>query len=582
MNKRAAEKRIYHAIENLDTELLYDARAYRAPKIRPYLRYAVAAVIVLMLLSSALIIFALNTVKATLTLDTNYGVTLELNGNHRVVKATSAASLYQRPAEVCRGLDVDQAIAKLTGSMGERGGLDEHNNTLLFGVADDEGIADELIDGFDTSSYCVIRVAIDDSDTVRKLAKKRRITAGKAALLQSINNAENGINENLLFRLSANDIVLLMQSKQIAADDFTVSGTPGDGGYLSAEKAKKIALAAAGVAPDSIECALESDGFKLIYIVCLYQGDKGAAVILDAADGEISRIIRGAATELHKAVDKLREEYGAVSENTPSHQTTPNDTPITIDYDDPPTDSSATNAGQTTENTSPAIDRSEPPTEKPSPATVTPTEKSVLPTESPETDTPTDADELPIVPQESEPQPIETLPPAPEDDAYLTARGIWAPDVQPSDVALGGDLVSEAYHEDPNAASHNPSVVLITNRAQLTKYLESSDTVLDQFYRNRYMSDGWFDDHALIYATNTEYYKLTSCNNWFAFTRGSDMLYVAFEDNRERIDRWDGNLYEIPNSVTYGIEIDANLSKIKNMRIMKLRWSDAKNLIWLH
>ena len=114
MNKRTAAKRVYHAIENIDAELLYDARAYRAPKIKPYLRYAVAAVIVLMLLSTALIISAANTVKTYLTLDTNYGVTLELNGDNRVVKATPAASLYQQPAEACRKLNVGQAIAQLT------------------------------------------------------------------------------------------------------------------------------------------------------------------------------------------------------------------------------------------------------------------------------------------------------------------------------------------------------------------------------------------------------------------------------------------------------------------------------------
>lgn len=579
MNKRTAAKRVYHAIENIDAELLYDARAYRAPKIKPYLRYAVAAVIVLMLLSTALIISAANTVKTYLTLDTNYGVTLELNGDNRVVKATSAASLYQQPAEACRKLNVGQAIAQLTDAMGERGGLDNHTNTLLFGVPEDTEIADGLIDAYDPQNYCVIRVAIDDSNSVQKLAEKRRVTMGKATLLQSVNNAENGVNENLLFRLSANDIALLLQSKQITADDFNVSGTPADGGYLGTKKAEKIALAAAGLSPESVECALESDGFKLIYVVYLYQGDKGAAVVLNAGDGEISRIIRGAATKLHKAIEKLREEYGTASENTPPQQITP----ITVDHDNPPTDSPATIAGQGTENTSPVINQPEPSTDKPLPTTVTPTDKSAVPTESPKIDTPTDADELPIVSQATEPlPPDETLPPPPEDDAYLIARGIWAADVQPTDIALGGNMVSEAYREDPNAASHNPTVVLITNRAQLTKYLESSDTVLDQFYRNRYMNDGWFDDHALIYATNTEYYKNTFCNNWFAFTRSGEMLYVAFEDNRERIERYDGDLYEIPNSVTYGIEINANLSKIKNVRIMKLQWSDAKNLIWLH
>lgn len=40
MNKRESAKRIYTALESIDTELLYDARAYHAPKMKPYLRYA--------------------------------------------------------------------------------------------------------------------------------------------------------------------------------------------------------------------------------------------------------------------------------------------------------------------------------------------------------------------------------------------------------------------------------------------------------------------------------------------------------------------------------------------------------------
>ena len=66
MNKKQQAKRIYQAIEKIDPEWLYDARAYRAPKITPYIRYIAAAAVVLVILSSILIIKAANTVKSSL------------------------------------------------------------------------------------------------------------------------------------------------------------------------------------------------------------------------------------------------------------------------------------------------------------------------------------------------------------------------------------------------------------------------------------------------------------------------------------------------------------------------------------
>ncbi len=583
MNKRESAKRIYTALESIDTELLYDARAYHTPRIKSYLRYAVAAVIALALLTSALILISAKTVTDYVTIDTNYGATLELNRDRRIVKAKAASSMYHHTAQACTNLKYQEAAAQLIDKMGERGGLSKTANTILIGAPDNSAnVADELLESLDATEYCVMRVDIEDESAAEKLANKRHITKGKAALLLDLNNEKNNIDENRLFRLGANDIALLLQSKRITSDAITVSGTPLDGGYLSKEAVIQIAQKAAKLTPDKIVCELDSDGFKLIYNVMLYAGDKGAAYIIGAATGEIQWEFHGAANALRGELNKTHEQYGTASENTPPYQTTPNpvisNPDTTIISADAPTQIPATGFVAPTEK-QPA--RS---TEKSEPTTADPTTAPIAaPTEPSKIDAPSDADELPLIPVGTEaPLSPEALLPAPEDDAYLTAKGIWVADVRPDDIALGGNMVSEMYREDPNSASHNPTVVLITNRAQLTKYIENSDVDLDQFYRNRYMSDGWFDDHALIYATNTEYYKNALCNNWFAFTRSGDMLYVAYEDNRERIDYPDSRLYEIPNSVTYGIEIDANLSRIKNMRIMKLQWSDAKNLIWLH
>lgn len=439
MSKKLYAKRMFHAIENIDAEWLYDARAYRAPKIKPYLRYAAAAVIVLAVLSAALFLSAENAVQSFLTVDTNYGVTLELNADHRVVNTAASATLYDMPAKACRGQEAEDALSRLLGTMRERGGLNENANTILFGVPQSaDRIADEWIGAVQTKNACIVRVTIKDQNAAQKLAKKRRITVGKAAYLLLLNGESKEMNESLLFRLSANDIALLAESKGITADGISVSGSPASGGCLSEKAVRKIALNASGISPRSIECALDSDGFRLIYTVLLYEGDKGVAYVIDAASGEIRREIRGAATTLQEKIDKVREEYVRESDNTPADRTAPvmtpaggddqGATPSTEHISDPAAADSPATASERNDNTqtdAPSVipeateqifAADEP---APGPETIVPTEKPTAPQQPSEkpaapTDKPTEAVVIP-----TEPGMIEA--PAPQ-RSYITAK----------------------------------------------------------------------------------------------------------------------------------------------------------------
>ena len=562
MNKKRCAKEVYRALADIDPELLYDARAYRAPKIRPYLRYAVAAAIILVAISAALILSAASTVKSYLTVDTNYGVMLELNADNRIVKATSTAAMYMKTAEKCRGTDADSAVGLLLDSMSKHGGLTENANTVLFGATDHSAdLADRLVEALDTEGYCVMQVAVSDDDALQKLMKKRRITAGKAALLSKVSKAEGGLSESLLFRLSANDIALLMTKRGLQPEGVAVRGKPCDKILLPVETIKRIALTASESTPKKIVCELDSDGFRLIYTVLLYEGDQGVAYFIDAVTGEIQKEIRGKATTLQQQVERAREEYGAISENTPPEQNTPVEdvSPTQI----PSTVLPASETAATQLNTTPATAS----TDKPS-VTEQPTEGA---TEAPSA---------------SVPEETASDPPAPENDNFLTARSFHDTDLEDMETVLDGDCVHESYREDPDYADHNPRVVLIANRAQLMKYYEVyPDQVPDEYYLNRYMSDGWFDDHALIFATNTEFYVNTPQNHWYAFIKRGGILcvgcYNTKEDFERSVDSKYAAKYEIPNSVTYGIEISKNLSEIKTIWIMELEWADTKNLIWL-
>lgn len=583
MNKRESAKRIYTAIEKIDTDLLYDARAYHAPKMKPYLRYAVAAVIALAFLTSALILISTKTVTDYVTIDTNYGATLELNRDRRIVKAKAASSMYHHTAQACTNLKYQEAAAQLIDKMSERGGLSKIANTILIGAPDNSAnVADELLESLDATEYCVMRVDIEDETAAEKLAKKRDITKGKAALLLDINSEKNSLDENRLFRLSANDIALLLQSKRITSDAFTVSGTPLDGGYLSKEAVIQIAQKAAKLTPDKIVCELDSDGFKLIYNVMLYAGDKGAAYIIGAATGEIQWDFHGAANALRGELNKTHEQYGTASENTPPYQTTPNpvisNPDTTIISAATPTQIPATGFVAPTEK-QPA--RS---TEKSEPTTADPTTAPIAaPTEPSKKDAPTEADELPFVPLPPEPQTTPAVQPdAPSDDSYMTAHGIHDNSIQAHDTPIDGDWVFTAHRVVTDYYERNPYAILITNREQLLRYWEDyPDMKANSFYQNRYLSDGWFDDHALLYATNTEYYDLTYHIHWYAVRNNSGLLFVAWYDSREQYDLSLEKPFDIPNSVTCGIELNANLSNIKTMWLTKLTWKDTRSLIWL-
>ena len=539
MNKKLYAKRVYHAIENIDAELLYDARAYRAPKIKPYLRYIAAAVIVLAVISTALILTARNAVKSTITIDTNYGVTLQLNADRQVVRAT-AASLYEQPAETCRRLDAKEAISELTDIMRERGGLNENANTLLFGCSDDQnGLADELIEAYGTGDYCVMRVNIDNDESIKKLADKRHITLGKAALLTMLNDAPNGVRESLLFRLSANDIALITEYNGITCGSITISGTPCDGSYLSAEEVKRIALETSGIKPDSIDCTLDSDGFKLIYTVLLFEKAKGTAYMMNAATGEILRVIHADANALRQEVEQAREEFAAASVNTPPEQTAQNQTPTptTAAYVLNPTESTALPASEKSVPTSAALFGTEPyavptPTEKTSP--------SVPPTTAPSTEAT-----------------------APRHD-YLTAKQ-WDELPPLDDIRI---VTAALCGSSPLSANDRYGSCLMKSAQAAAQYMadEPSRTKGMDYETSDY------NNYSLAAVETRERYSNENLNTVIFFIRG-DTLYVGVFEHTVNTPLQKGR-----RDVRYDYMIrKEELSGVKQLRMVQLSYDDVFN-----
>lgn len=553
MNKKQYAKKIYNAFGNIDAELLYDAGAYRAPRIKPYLRYIAAAVIVIISLSAALILSAANAVKSYITVDSDYGVMLELNADQRVVKAAASATKYDTAAENCRKLDVTPAVQSIIETMSERGGLGASSNTVLIGVTDDSApVGEALTESLKSDEYCLICVRIGDEAAAQKLAKKRRITVGKAAFLLYLTEESKDMKENRLFRLSVNDIALLAESKRITAEKIVVSGTPKNG-YMTEAQARRIALDASDITPGRVEVVLDTDGFRLIYTVFLYEGNKGAAYFINASTGEVQRVVQGAATSLQNAVERVREEYGTVSENTPPTKTTPISDPVTAESGTTAPTVSAASAQQPTAANS---------TEQPSATVSTTTPPTASPTELEVTEAPTSP----------EPQPADTH--------YLSTSMF---NLTPIDIVsyqkIEGRCWSDTHIENELYSQTDPSAVLIRSRDQLLRFwsdhpelqLNSQLQMITRIIED----DGYFDSHALLYATSTEYYEGNYYNFWFASKKG-DILYVGLFDTRgidSIID--EDKQYAIPNSVTHEIELDDGLSEITKIEIVDLTYEQA-------
>ena len=532
MNKKRYAKKLYTAMEHIDPELLYDACHYRAPKICPYLRYAVAAVLLIAVISTAAILDRLNTAVSYFTVDTNYGVTLDLNADSRVVKATSAASVYDSAAKTCRRSSADVAVGRLMKTMGERGGVSDTANTVLLGyTSESAAVVDRLADSMDTSKLCVITADIGDEETVQKLARKRHITAGKAAYILRLTKDEKRLSEKRLFRLSVNDIARLAESEKVAPEGITTVGTPLRSAYLSESSIIRRITADSKINADRIECLLDTDGFKLIYTVLLFEGDRGLAYIVTADSGEVLRTFHGAADSVREQLDKVYEEFGTISDKTPV-------------YYDAPAAVTATNVPDDNENT--AL-----------------TDSTIIP----ETSTPT----APTPPEKAAVSPTEPSPTQSSTDlsasqrTYLTASG-WDAVPPLSDIRIAESKVAQGWFD----VDQQPyQACLIRNSRELQSYIDDYPSEATAM-KNYFYED--FDDVALALVNAEDKYSSMYLNAVYFFRKG-DVLYAGVF---ERTGQFTAKLLETPRHVQQQLVVkQKDIDGVREIRTVRLSYDDV-------
>ena len=267
-----------------------------------------------------------STVASIVSLDVNPSIELRVNKNEKVISATPMNDDAQTILEgmELKGTQVDVAMSAIIGSLLQHGYVDELANSILITVEDEdaqrgEKLRQELAAQADAAltnaqvSGAILAQTLQHSDQLSQKAEEYGISAGKAALIQSIVEGSNNTKTfEELVGLSINELNLLYSAQQ--APDTTgqesgtaagsadtsanapvssaiqTSGAASQSAYIGMEAAKAAALEHAGLSADGVtflEAEYDWDDGRMVYEVEFRAGGAKYEYEIDAADGRV-------------------------------------------------------------------------------------------------------------------------------------------------------------------------------------------------------------------------------------------------------------------------------------------------------
>lgn len=302
---------IFSAIESIDSELLYDARAHRAPKIYWIRRTAVAAAVVITLLLSILIYANFVMPVSTVSIESNACVTLSINARGNVLSAVSD----HREFSLVEGKSADDAVGIVVSQMIEKGELSDIENTLLIGAdpprqTDVENIVQNVFNSYHFTG-CIVSVAMEKDAFQKEIRSPAR-----AALIEILTKSSDSFTYDSLTDLSVNDLHLLIKETHITDERLRTSAEPSQKKYIGREAACQNAVKISALSPvDAVEAQLCVYHRRLAYLVTLRSGENAEVYFISATDGVNEHTIRTTAAQAPRlAQDAVR------SSNTPSQE----------------------------------------------------------------------------------------------------------------------------------------------------------------------------------------------------------------------------------------------------------------------
>ena len=272
-----------------------------------------------------------NAVASIVSLDVNPSIELKVNKNEKVL---SAAPLNEDAVVILedmdlKGANVEVAMNAIIGSLLQHGYVDELANSILITVEDEDTQRGEKLQQELTAQAnaalanaqvngAILAQTFQHSDTLAQLAEEYGISAGKAALIQTIVEGSRepktfeelvglSINElNLIYTSMTNNTAqsgeeLPDPSQETAsggasssADQYTstiqTSGKASQSAYIGAEAAKTAALSHAGLNASQVT-ALEIDydweDGRMVYEIEFRTASQEYECEVDALTGEI-------------------------------------------------------------------------------------------------------------------------------------------------------------------------------------------------------------------------------------------------------------------------------------------------------
>lgn len=243
-------------------------------------------------------------VDSIIELDVNPSIELQVSRDERVLSATA---LSTDAVSILDGMDLvdtqlDVAVNALIGSMLKNGYISDLQNSVLVTVENDDRargeelqkrLADEIGALLSASAVepAVLSQTVGTADeTLQQMMDTYGISQGKATLIREIMDKNPQLLEQNLVGLTINELNLLAASGSAALTGISSTGTASDKAYLGEQKARELALAAAGITESDViwlEVEMDAEDGRIVYEVEFSSSSAEYEIELDATTGTV-------------------------------------------------------------------------------------------------------------------------------------------------------------------------------------------------------------------------------------------------------------------------------------------------------
>lgn len=246
--------------------------------------------------------FRENRVVSIVFLDVNPSIELKVNEDEDVVEANALNTEAEAVLEGMRlkGMDIDDGVNTIVGSLIKQGYLDELADSILVTVEDNNALRGERLQEELTEKIKEILRAASinapilaqhvDMESSAKIADAYDISNGKAALIERILKVNQTYKEEELAQLSVNDLNLILSNPKNEVTDIVSTGEANEAGYIGREEAKTIALSHAGVTESEVtflRIEQDQDNGRIEYSVDFTADNKEYDYEIDGYTGQI-------------------------------------------------------------------------------------------------------------------------------------------------------------------------------------------------------------------------------------------------------------------------------------------------------